>query len=45
MLNLSTAGEADPESVFKNPTQTANPGVWWHWMGCNVSKEGISRDL
>jgi len=36
---------ASPEAVFKNPPQDARPGVWWHWMGCNVSREGITRDL
>ena len=35
----------DPETVFRNPPQSAKTGVWWHWMGCNVSKEGIVRDL
>jgi hypothetical protein len=36
---------ASPEEVFRNPPDTAKPGVWWHWMGSNVSKEGITRDL
>jgi len=35
----------DPESVFHQPPESAKPGVWWHWMGSNVSKEGITRDL
>jgi len=35
----------DPEEVFRNPPQSAKTGVWWHWMGCNVSKEGIVKDL
>ena len=35
----------DPETVFRNPPQSAKTGVWWHWMGCNVSKEGIVKDL
>ena len=35
----------DPQAVFENPPQSAKTGVWWHWMGCNVSKEGIVRDL
>ena len=40
------AGAApDPETVFRNPPQSAKTGVWWHWMGCNVSKEGIVKDL
>ena len=36
---------SDPQEVFENPPQSAKTGVWWHWMGCNVSKEGIVRDL
>ena len=35
----------DPEVVFRNPPQRAKTGVWWHWMGTGVSKEGIVRDL
>lgn len=33
------------ERQFQNPPESAKPGVWWHWMGCNVTKEGITRDL
>lgn len=36
---------ATPEEVFHNPPDPAKPGVWWHWMGCNVTKDGITRDL
>ena len=35
----------DPETVFRNPPPSAKTGVWWHWMGCNVTKEGIVKDL
>lgn len=35
----------DPEEVFRDPPQSAKTGVWWHWMGCNVTKEGIVKDL
>ena len=35
----------DPEEVFRDPPQDAKTGVWWHWMGCNVTKEGIVKDL
>jgi hypothetical protein len=34
-----------PEAVFRQPPESARPGVWWHWMGCNVTKEGITRDI
>ncbi|MFM8982086.1 MAG: glycosyl hydrolase, partial [Spartobacteria bacterium] len=39
------AADFDPQTVFENPPESAKPGVWWHWMGCNVTKEGITRDL
>jgi hypothetical protein len=43
-LSGARAGE-DPETVFRQPPESAKPGVWWHWMGCNVSQDGITRDL
>jgi hypothetical protein len=43
-LAVALAGE-DLETVFRQPPESALPGVWWHWMGCNVTKEGITRDL
>ena len=42
---LVAQGAPDPEEVFRNPPQSAKTGVWWHWMGSNVSKEGIVKDL
>ena len=30
---------------FANPPPTAKPMVWWHWMGKNITKEGITKDL
>ena len=33
------------EDDFKNPPAEAGPYVWWHWMGSNISKEGITKDL
>ena len=30
---------------FKNPPVAVRPYVWWHWMGPNISKEGITKDL
>ena len=35
----------DPQVVFDRPPQSAKTGVWWHWMGCSVTKEGIVKDL
>jgi hypothetical protein len=33
------------EERFLNPPTSAKPYVWWHWMGSNFSKEGITKDL
>ncbi len=33
------------ESRFLNPPTSVKPYVWWHWMGPNFSKEGITKDL
>ncbi|MEZ0483089.1 glycosyl hydrolase [Fibrella aquatica] len=33
------------ENRFRNPPVTAKPYVWWHWMGSNFSKVGITKDL
>ena len=35
----------DPASVFANPPDAAKPGVLWMWIGCNLSKAGIKKDL
>jgi len=36
---------ADPAEVFITPPESAKPGVLWMWMGSNLSKNGITRDL
>ena len=36
---------SDPATVFLHPPEAAKPGVLWMWMGCNLSKTGITRDL
>lgn len=33
------------ETRFLNPPTSVKPYVWWHWMGSNFSKEGITKDL
>ena len=46
VLALSGTVCADTlESQFKNPPVQVRPYVWWHWMGSNFSKEGITKDL
>jgi hypothetical protein len=39
------AGEPSLESVFLQPPPAARPHVMWMWMGCNITKESISKDL
>ncbi len=33
------------EKNFLNPPASAKPYVYWHWMGSNFSKSGITKDL
>jgi hypothetical protein len=35
----------DPANDFMHPPESAKPGVLWMWMGCNISKAGITKDL
>jgi len=35
----------DIENIFKNPPHDARPGALWMWMGSNITKEGITKDL
>lgn len=30
---------------FVTPPVSSAPYVWWHWLGYNVSREGITQDL
>jgi hypothetical protein len=32
-------------SLFLTPPVNSKPYVWWHWMGPNFSKSGITKDL
>src|ERR1700675_626118 len=41
----SPLGSGDLEADFISPPNSARPYVLWMWMGCNISKEGITRDL
>ena len=38
---MSAAGAA-LEDDFKTPPREAGVYAWWHWVGYNVSKKGIS---
>ncbi len=30
---------------FEQPPHSSKPGVWWHWMNGNISRDGIRLDL
>jgi len=41
-----TQDTPDPLAAgFHDPPQAARPRTWWHWIGNNVTKEGITKDL
>ena len=44
-LAALAANAVTPEEVFRNPPREAHVGVWWHWMGSQVTEEGIRKDL
>jgi hypothetical protein len=33
------------KEAFRNPPETAKPGVYWYFMDGNLSKEGMTKDL
>jgi hypothetical protein len=45
LAGATFACAASLEEDFNNPPGDAQPYVWWHWMGSNISKEGITKDL
>jgi hypothetical protein len=39
---------ADADSLrkgFQSPPNEVRTRVWWHWMGTNISRQGVARDL
>ena len=32
-------------SEFQNPPTSSKVHTWWHWMGGNITKDGITKDL
>ena len=33
------------KSEFQNPPTSSKVHTWWHWMGGNITKDGITKDL
>jgi hypothetical protein len=45
LASTETLTETNPEKVFRNPPASSKPGVLWMWMGTNVNKQAITKDL
>lgn len=46
LLSGTSAIAADAlRDGFEAPPSAAKPRVWWHWLGGNVSADGIDKDL
>jgi hypothetical protein len=48
VLSISTVPVYAQDSVaqsFQNPSDSAKPQTWWHWVSGNVTSEGITADL
>ena len=46
VLTFAFAARADElETIFQSPPPAARPHVMWMWMGCNLSKPEITKDL
>ena len=46
--SAAASGTSAAESLYKefqNPSKSARPRVWWHWMNGNITKDGIRKDL
>jgi hypothetical protein len=41
----SSARAEELDKSFVNPPDSARPRVLWMWMGSNISKDGITKDL
>ncbi|MFV3126957.1 glycosyl hydrolase [Niveispirillum sp. KHB5.9] len=46
LLSGTSALAADAmRDGFQAPPDSARPRVWWHWLGNNVTADGIDKDL
>jgi hypothetical protein len=45
LASTETLTETNPEKVFRNPPASSKPGVLWMWMGTNINKQAITKDL
>ena len=42
---ISAQNYSGLENNFRTPPASSHPYVWWHWMGNNITAEGITSDL
>src|SRR5882757_1946665 len=42
---LKDVTREDIGQLFLHPPESAKPGMLWMWMGSNISREGITKDL
>jgi hypothetical protein len=42
---LTSQSLASLAKQFNDPPMEYRPCVWWHWLGSNIRKEGITKDL
>jgi hypothetical protein len=48
LLFASLRAQETPQSLVRqwtSPPAEYRPHAWWHWMGANYSRDGITRDL
>lgn len=45
LAGLANCGANQLENIFQNPPASAQPTVYWFWMGRNVTRDGITGDL
>lgn len=44
-LNSSKENTIDLKEAFKNPPDSAKPGVYWYFMDGNLSRKEMTKDL
>ncbi|MBO4642635.1 MAG: hypothetical protein J5661_07260 [Bacteroidaceae bacterium] len=45
LLCISMATSAQPLEKWNEGSPLSRPCTWWHWMDCNITRQGITSDL
>ena len=45
LLCTSMATSAQPLEKWNEGSPLSRPCTWWHWMDCNITRQGITSDL